>query len=53
MFKLIENLIEKWACNHDWKQIEHIKVSDDFGGSYHKFLFVCKKCGKFKWIKSN
>ena len=52
MKKLLIGLIEKLSCKHKWKEIKEITVRDDFAGTYHKFLFICEKCGKFKWIKS-
>lgn len=52
MWKELVNLVEKLSCKHEWKEIKEIKINDDFSGTYWKFLFVCKKCGKFKWLKS-
>ena len=37
---LFKNLIEKMSCKRD------------FGGKYTVYHFVCKKCGKFKKVKS-
>ena len=53
MKEAIINLINKWACHHDWQLVKETRVGTDFGGSYISLLFVCKKCGKFKRIKTN
>ena len=52
MKKAIINLINKWACCHDWQIKKEIEVECDDGSFYHKFIFVCKKCGKFKTLNS-
>ena len=52
MWKALIKLVEKLGCTHEWKEIKEFTVHSDFG-TYYKFLFVCKKCGKLKWIKSN
>lgn len=53
MKEAIINLINKWACCHDWQLVKETRVNTDFGGSYIALLFVCKKCGKFKRLKTN
>lgn len=53
MKEAIINLINKWACCHDWQLIKETRVDTDFGGSYIALLFMCKKCGKFKRLKTN
>ena len=50
---VIKSLLEKWSCKHEWEKWDYIKVRDDFGGIYYVTHFVCKKCGKFKRIKSH
>lgn len=52
MKEAIINLINKWACCHDWQIKKEIEVECDGGTLYHKFIFVCKKCGKFKTLNS-
>jgi hypothetical protein len=52
MKKALINLINKWACCHDWQTKKEIEVECDGGTLYHKFIFVCKKCGKFKTLNS-
>ena len=52
MKEAIINLINKWACCHDWQIKKEIEVECDDEGVYHKFIYVCKKCGKFKTINS-
>ena len=53
MKEAIINLINKWACCHDWQLVRETRVNTDIGGSYIALLFVCKKCGKFKKLKTN
>lgn len=50
--ELIKSLFEKWACKHEWEIWDVVNVTDDFGGRYTVTHFVCKKCGKFKKVKS-
>ena len=49
---VIKSLFEKWACKHEWAKWDVVNVRDDFGGRYTVTHFVCKKCGKFKKVKS-
>ena len=37
---------------HDMELVKEITVNDNFFGTYHKFMFICRKCGKIKWTKS-
>lgn len=53
MKEAIINLINKWACSHDWDLIKETLVRTEFGGAYTSLIFVCKKCGKFKKMKTN
>lgn len=52
MKELIKELLRKWSCYHDWEFITEVEVHNNFGGYHHIFHFVCKKCGKFKKVKS-
>ena len=52
MWKALIKLVEKWACTHDMELIKEIRVDDNFFGTYHKYMFMCRKCGKIKWTKS-
>ena len=49
---VIKSLFEKWACKHEWAKWDVVNVRDDFGGRYTVTHFTCKKCGKFKKVKS-
>lgn len=49
---IVKNLLEKWSCKHEWQPWNTVNVRDDFGGRYTVYHFVCKKCGKFKKVKS-
>lgn len=50
--KAIINLINKWACHHDWELKKEIEVECAGEIVNHKFIYVCKKCGKFKTLNS-
>lgn len=52
MKEAIINLINKLACNHDWKLEHKTDIIDDFDDVIGvKYLYICKKCGKFKIVK--
>ena len=51
--KFIKDLLKKWSCNHEWEMWTNHRVEDDFGGSWTVYHFICKKCGKFKKVKSH
>lgn len=53
MAGVLKELISKWACRHEWQKWDTVRVSDDFGNTWHVTHFVCKKCGKFKKVKSS
>ena len=53
MIDTIKNILDKLGCHHEWELIRETNVVNDFGGSYTTLLFVCKKCGKFKKLKTN
>lgn len=48
MWQALIKLVEKWACMHDMELIRDITVNDDFIGTYHKYMFKCRKCGKYE-----
>ena len=52
MWKALIKLVEKWACMHEWKHWQEVNVTSDCG-RYQIHHFVCKKCGKFKRVKSS
>lgn len=53
---LIECIKKKWFCQHQWVLFKEIHVDntgpDHDGSKYQVWHFYCKKCGKFKKIKS-
>lgn len=53
MKEVIKNLINKWACCHVWELVRETRVKTDFDGCYDSLIFVCKKCGKFKRLRTN
>lgn len=57
MFKeFISALIKKIFCLHEWELFKIINVDNTGpgrdGSKYQVWHFYCKKCGKFKKIKS-
>ena len=54
MKDILNKLLEKWLCKHDWVLFKHIEEyyddKDDIIG--HQYILVCKKCGKIKKVKS-
>ena len=52
MKEAVINLINKGACCRDWQLHKEIEVECDGEIVGHKFIYVCRKCGKFKTINS-
>lgn len=52
MKEAIIKLINKWACSHDWVLDREIEIKDWGVTAHWKFLYKCKKCGKFKIVKT-
>ena len=50
--ELLQQIKDKWFCLHDWELWRTIHVEADLGGTYSIYHFKCKKCGKFKKVKS-
>lgn len=50
--EFISALFEKLACKHEWEPWQTIYGTDEWGQFYQMFQFKCKKCGKFKKVKS-
>ena len=57
MKRLIDAIIKKWFCCHEWEFLfeRKVEVVDDWGDSswYTVRHYFCKKCGKYKKIKSH
>lgn len=57
MKRLIDAIIKKWFCGHEWEFLftRDVEVVDDWGGnsSYIVYHYFCKKCGKYKRIASH
>lgn len=52
MWKALIQIIEKWGCHHEWTLWKDVSVERYDGSTWHIFHFYCKKCGKFKKVKS-
>ena len=50
MKRLIDAIIKKWLCGHEWELLftRDVEVVDDWSGnsSYTVYHYFCKKCGK-------
>lgn len=50
-------LAEKICCRHEWELFQEVDVDNTKpgydGSRYSVWHLYCKKCGKFKKIKSN
>lgn len=57
MKRLIDAIIKKWLCCHEWEFLfeREVEVVKDWGDSnlYTVRHYLCKKCGKYKKIKSH
>lgn len=42
---------KEWDCYHDWETYVENEVRDDFGGTSHEVIIICKKCGKIKKVE--
>lgn len=51
MRNVIKQILEKFACKHDWYVHEETHVMTDWGESYYRQTLICRKCGKIKSIK--
>lgn len=47
---IIQRLIEKLCCKHEWKLLCDEKHVDEFRGRYTRRTLVCVNCGKIKQI---
>lgn len=57
MLNLIKQLLEKWACKHEWKlEIKspvYLTRNGEQIGKHPKaiyYVYVCQKCGKLEKI---
>lgn len=48
---LIEVIINKWFCCHDWGIVEKVHTSNIFGIERMIYILECNKCGKIKKVK--
>lgn len=42
---------KEWDCYHNWETYAENEVNDDFEGTSHEVILICKKCGKIKKVK--
>lgn len=52
MIEAIKNILRKWGCCHEWKLEQGFEITEDKTIKGYKFLYICKKCGKMKWVKA-
>ena len=54
MKDILNKLLDKWLCKHDWELFETHEVYTTFEFNmpeYHVYIFICKKCGKIKKVQ--
>lgn len=52
--KVLNKIIEKWFCCHEWTKVEEIHEyvkSNSVRPQKIHYVYICKKCGKIKNIK--
>ena len=42
---------KEWDCYHNWETYAENEVRDNFEGTSHEVILICKKCGKIKKVK--
>lgn len=42
---------KEWDCNHNWETYAENEIHDDFKGTSHEVILICKECGKIKKVK--
>lgn len=53
MKRLIDAIIAKWLCCHEYRWIKDVRVESDWGDTYIVTHYMCNKCGKYKRVKSS
>lgn len=52
LFNIYSQKYEKeWNCNHNWETYAENEIHDDFEGTSHSVILICKKCGKIKKVE--
>ena len=53
MIEAIKNILRKWGCCHEWECRQGCKiVNENRDVIGYKYLYICKKCGKIRWLES-
>ena len=42
---------KEWDCYHNWETYAENEIHDDFEGTKHEVILICKRCGKIKKVK--
>lgn len=51
MIEAIKDMLRKWGCCHEWELNQTFEiVNEEQVTKGYKFLYICKKCGKMKWV---
>lgn len=53
MWEALIQLVNKWSCMHQWHNILEKRVESIYGERFTSITYCCKKCGKFKKVKSS
>lgn len=52
MIEAIKNILRKLGCCHEWKLEQGFEITKEKIITGFKTLYICKKCGKMKWVKA-
>lgn len=52
MIEAIKNILRKWGFCHEWELEQGLETTEGQIIKGYKYLYICKKCGKMKWIKA-
>lgn len=54
MKEAIKNILRKLGCCHEWKLEQGFEIFNKKQITVaYKYLYICKKCGKMKWVKAS
>lgn len=48
----IKNILRKWGCCHEWEEVKIIEIYRGYELIDYQYLYICRKCGKMKWVKT-
>jgi hypothetical protein len=52
MFKYLIQCVKEAKCEHQWELFRQTNWSDDWGGTWKVWTYVCKKCCATKKVNN-